>query len=406
MNELTVILSDFLKFTLEPLSEKNIRFRFSNGAELDIKPGFETAITVNINDEKLFRDMLIPPDELSLTEGYIYNVFDFKGDYEYLIKVADKARNADFSSFSRMKLLKAGSRIILSKTLESAKGFFSGKREGSIERDREAVSRHYDISNDFFASWLDRRMVYSGSFATEEINDLDAAQEAKLKSICTDLDIESGMSLLDIGCGWGSFLIYAAETTGISGLGVTLSSEQAALASQKINHAGLSSKCRVELMDYRRLPRNTKFDRISSIEMLHHVSSSNLPGFFKITNELLKDGGKLFLLTITCYPGRKTEPSAFGKKYFMPDYELVHPEVILDYALKAGFRLTVYDDVTTGYHYTSKKWIERLESLYPAILGKCSEETYRIQRLGMILMQLGFMNHDIGFYKMVFKKET
>ncbi|NUM69692.1 MAG: class I SAM-dependent methyltransferase [Ignavibacteriaceae bacterium] len=404
MNDLISSLSDLLKLTLQPLSEKNIRFRFSDGSVTDIKPGEEPVITVVINDERKFRDIIIPPDELSLTEGYIFNVFDFQGDYEHLIKVADRTRHADLSQFSRMKLFSAGTKVILSKTIDTAKGFFSTKKPGSVERDREAVASHYDISNDFFASWLDKRMVYSGTFATDEITDLDKAQEEKLNTICSDLDLRREMTLLDIGCGWGSFLIYAAENFGVHGTGVTLSKEQAEFASRRVAAAGLQNNITVKLSDYRDLSRDSAFDRISSIEMLHHVSKENIPGFFSICHYLLNPGGKLFLLTITGYPGKKIEPSAFGRKYFMPDYELVHPEVILNAANKAGFKLTVYDDVTSGYQYTSKKWIERLEQLYPAILDKCSEETYRIQKLGMIMMQLGFMNRDIGFYKMTFQK--
>ncbi|MGQ9927069.1 MAG: class I SAM-dependent methyltransferase, partial [Chloroflexaceae bacterium] len=140
----------------------------------------------------------------------------------------------------------------------------------SLERDRAAVCHHYDLGNDFYALWLDRRMVYSCAYFPTGDETLDEAQEAKLELICRKLRLRPGERLLDIGCGWGGLICYAAERYGVEALGITLSQAQAQLARERIAAAGLSGRCRVEICDYRQLPPSEVFDKVVSVGMVEH----------------------------------------------------------------------------------------------------------------------------------------
>src|SRR5260370_6064999 len=151
----------------------------------------------------------------------------------------------------------------------------------SKERDRQAVTYHYDRSNDFYALWLDSRMVYSCAYFATPGDDIDTAQERKLEYICRKLRLRPGERLLDIGCGWGSLAIYAAQHYGVEAYGITLSQPQAGLAQRRIREAGLSEKCRGEGRDYRAVTEANAFDKIVSVGMVAHVGEALLPAYFE-----------------------------------------------------------------------------------------------------------------------------
>jgi cyclopropane fatty-acyl-phospholipid synthase-like methyltransferase len=135
----------------------------------------------------------------------------------------------------------------------------------SIERDRQAITYHYDVSNDFYALWLDQQMVYSCAYFETSEEDLDTAQTRKLEYLCRKLRLRSGERLLDIGCGWGALAVYAARHYDVQVLGIALSQNQADLANQRLAQAGLQNQCRVELRDYRSLNELGGFDKLVSV---------------------------------------------------------------------------------------------------------------------------------------------
>src|SRR5690606_5927440 len=161
-------------------------------------------------------------------------------------------------------------------------------------RDRAAVRSHYDVGNDFYSLWLDSRMVYSCCYFEDESVSLDDAQLAKLDLVCRELRLSPGERLLDIGCGWGSLVIHAASRYGVDATGITLSERQAELGRMRIAEAGLSDRCRVEILDYRELPRDVSFDKIASVGMVEHVGRTQLGRYFSEVYRLLRPGG-LFL---------------------------------------------------------------------------------------------------------------
>src|SRR3989454_8196866 len=158
------------------------------------------------------------------------------------------------------------------------------------QRDRQAIAFHYDVSNDFYALFLDRRMVYTCAYYRHPDGDLDQAQEDKLELVCRKLRLEPGERLLDIGCGWGSLVMWAAERYGVRAHGVTLSRAQAEYAQAAIRHAGLEDRARVDHLDYRDLPANQRFDKIAAVGVIEHTGIRNYPGHFARGGGLLAAG--------------------------------------------------------------------------------------------------------------------
>ena len=159
--------------------------------------------------------------------------------------------------------------------------------------DRRAISRHYDVSNDFFALWLDRQRVYSCAYFRTPDDSLDRAQEQKLDHICCKLDLKPGERLLDIGCGWGALIFRAAERYGAHATGITLSEQQFSHVQEQIRMRNIADRCEVRLLDYRDVPEHEPFDKIASVGMFEHVGKKNLPGYFAKIYRLLRPGGLL-----------------------------------------------------------------------------------------------------------------
>ena len=160
--------------------------------------------------------------------------------------------------------------------------------------DASAIAYHYDVSNEFYALFLDRRMVYTCAYYRRPDGDLDQAQEDKLDLVCRKLRLQPGERLLDIGCGWGSLVVWAAERYGVLARGVTLSRAQAEYGQTWIRRLGLEERARVDHLDYRDLPRELRFDKIAAVGVIEHLGIGNYPDYFARVHELLAPGG-LFL---------------------------------------------------------------------------------------------------------------
>ncbi len=202
------------------------------------------AATVVLNHPGALRAMLLPGNELGLAEAYLYNDCDIEGEIERVFDLIEPVAQA---TDGWRKKLRVGKDLLSLPASHNGRGngsgvaSLSGERH-SIERDRQAVTYHYDVSNDFYRLWLDRRMMYSCAYFISEDQDLDTAQEQKLDHICRKLRLEPGQRLLDIGCGWGGLVIHAAERYGVDATGITLSKPQAELANERIEAAGLADR--------------------------------------------------------------------------------------------------------------------------------------------------------------------
>src|SRR3990170_73636 len=247
-----------------------------------------------LNHPGALRRMLIPPTDLNLGEAYVRNDFDVEGDLEAAIAAMVRAVTTRRPAREWARL--AVQALLLPRTLRSVSAPPRARLSGplhSLDRDRAAVRHHYDVGNDFYALWLDRRMVYSCAYFPAGTEELDAAQEAKLEHLCRKLRLQPGERLLDIGCGWASLVMYAAQRYGVQALGVTLSEPQARWAQPRIAEAGIQDRCRVEFCDYREVAEEP-FDKVVSVGTFEHVGRSRLPDYFGRAWALLRPGG-LFL---------------------------------------------------------------------------------------------------------------
>jgi len=256
---------------------------------------------------------------------------------------------------------------------------------------------HYDLGNDFYAAMLDKRMTYTCGY-WKNAQTLDEAQEAKLDLICRKLELKPGMRVLDIGCGWGSFMAYAAEHYGVECVGLTISKEQAEYGKQ-IMQSGLPVEFR--LQDYR--DEHEQFDRIVSIGMFEHVGRKNYREYMQVANRCLKDDG-LFLLHTIGKDVRNTSPDPWIDKYIFPNGELPALSQVTD----AAETLFVVEDVHNfgaDYDRTLMAWHKNFEASWPQFKDQFSERFYRMWRYYLLSCAGAFRARDIQLWQFVLSKK-
>ncbi len=258
----------------------------------------------------------------------------------------------------------------------------SGRRQAARD-DKALIQFHYDVSNDFYALFLDREMVYSCAYFTDWSNSLDQAQEDKLDIICRKLRLRPGESFLDIGSGWGALLCHAAQHYGIRAHGVTLSQAQFDYATDKIERLGLKDRVTVALCDYRTL--EGRYDKIASIGMYEHVGIANYEAYFKKIRGLLGGRGIFLNHGITRRAKRKIEN--FGKispgkrvilKYIFPGSELDHIGHTLQVMESCGFEVHDVEGLRLHYARTLRLWLDRLTARREEAIAQVGPERYRM----------------------------
>jgi cyclopropane-fatty-acyl-phospholipid synthase len=400
-----------------PSSERPFALRLWDGTVDGPGVGHEPSFTLVLNRPGALRRMLLPPTDLTLGEAYLRDDFDVEGDLEKATELADvlAARLRSPALLARLarRLRKLPADDVPEKPGDGTPGHLRGRLH-SRKRDAAAVRSHYDVGNEFYALWLDGRMVYSCAYFETGEEDIHAAQEAKLDLICRKLRLEPGESLLDIGCGWGNLVLHAAERYGVRATGITLSERQATFARARIAEAGLADRCRIEVRDYRDLPRGAAFDKVVSVGMFEHVGRARLPTYFSQAYRLTRPGG-LFLnhgiVTLSSPPAplRMLErPLArrisFIQRYVFPDGELVAPADVLRFAEAAGFETRDVESLREHYALTLRRWVGRLEEHYDEATRIAGEMTYRVWRLYMSGSARAFATGRIGVIQTLFSK--
>lgn len=267
----------------------------------------------------------------------------------------------------------------------------------TVKRAFQVGEAHYDLGNDFYAAMLDKRMTYTCGY-WKNAKTLDEAQEAKLDLICRKLDLKPGMRVLDIGCGWGSFMAYAAEHYGVECVGLTISKEQAEYGKQLMQR-GLPVEFR--LQDYR--DETEQFDRIVSVGMFEHVGRKNYREYMHVANRCLKDDG-LFLLHTIGKNVRNTSPDPWIDKYIFPNGELPTLSQVTD----AAETLFVVEDVHNfgaDYDRTLMAWHKNFEASWPQFKDQFSERFYRMWRYYLLSCAAAFRARDIQLWQFVLSKK-
>ena len=258
----------------------------------------------------------------------------------------------------------------------------------SSERDAAQIQFHYDVSDDFYALWLDPRRVYSCAYYRDEAMTLAQAQEAKLDLICRKLALQPGERFLDIGAGWGALMLWAAEHYGVDATGITLSKNQHAHVQQVIKARGLEGRVRMELLDYRNMDTSRTFDKIASVGMFEHVGHANMPGYFNKVCSLLKPGGLVLNHGITAGGPDHDQLGAgmgdFIEKYIFPGGELLHISQVLRDMAHGGLEMVDTENLRPHYARTLWAWSDALEAQLDAA-QRVLASTSNAARSGKIL---------------------
>jgi len=349
--------------------------------------------------------LLFPPTPDGFAEAYLRGDVEIEGEMMAAVQAGEALDLRRLHSTDLRRLIRWG--LTLRRGAAPAKrpvrvARMRGQRH-SRARDMAAIRFHYDVGEDFYRLWLDRRLTYSCAYfesAAVPEADLDAAQEAKLDLICRKLGLREGQRLLDIGCGWGSLIVYAAERYGVEALGVTLSERQAAEANRRAAAAGLGDRARAEVRDYRDLGALGRFDAVASVGMFEHVGRANLGPYFRATREALLPGGRLLNhgiattrtgLDWALRPGR----GHFVDRYVFPDGELVTVARAIAAARQAGFEVHGMESLRPHYALTLTAWVRRLEAAWDAAVAAAGEEVARTWRLYMSAARLGFERGEL-----------
>lgn len=362
--------------------------------------------TIVLKHPGSLRRMFVPPTDLAVGEAYIYDDFDIEGDIEAIGGLADNlgVLENDAGALARLgvKLLRLPSG---GPSREGRQGARLRGKAHTKQRDEAAIRYHYDVSNDFYALWLDRAMVYSCAYFSRPDEDLDAAQQRKLDYICRKLRLRPGERLLDIGCGWGGLAMHAAREYGAEVSGITLSEAQAQLANERIAEAGLADRCRVEVRDYRDVDESRPFDTLVSVGMFEHVGGALLPTYFAKAARLLRPGGVFLNHGIsTEIAKRPSRTTTFSDVYVFPDGELLPISTTMAEAERAGFEVRDTESLREHYALTLRNWVRRLEEHAEEVRAVTDDVTYRVWRLFMSFSAHQFERGGIGVYQTLLVK--
>jgi cyclopropane-fatty-acyl-phospholipid synthase len=385
-----------LQVLLRDYHPRNFAIRFWDGSQWPAETD-SPSFTLILSHPHALRSMLQNGD-LAISESYIRGDFDLEGDLEAAMALASYLMGRHWPISTVLRI--GWSVFRMSANGRSGRNgqrpaTLSGERH-SVERDRQAVTYHYNVSNDFYALWLDQRMVYSCAYFETTNEDLDTAQARKLDYLCRKLRLRPGERLLDIGCGWGGLVIHAAQHYGVDVLGITLSHNQADLA----NH-----RCRVELRDYRDLNEIGGFDKLVSVGMFEHVGENRLPLYFQHAWQLLRPGG-VFLNHGIALRANERWPKGptFISRYVFPDGDLVPINTTLRYAEEAGFEVRDVESLREHYALTLRHWARRLEFHRDQALQVVDEATYRVWRLFLPGSAYGFATGPLNVYQALLLK--
>jgi cyclopropane-fatty-acyl-phospholipid synthase len=356
--------------------------------------------TMVLNRPASLRRMLLPPNELSIVESYISGDTEIEGSMEAASNLGEMIGDRLRSPLAVARLVglvlklpgTADDNLADARFPERARKL--GPRHAPV-RDAAAIHFHYDVGNDFYKLWLDRRMVYSCAYFRSPDDSLDVAQEAKLDLICRKLRLKPGERLLDIGCGWGGLVMHAAEHYGADATGITLSPNQETFAKKQIADAGLADRCRVAIRDYRTLTIEDGFDKIASIGMVEHVGLTHLSVYFESAFRALKPGG-LFLNhgIVSLGEARPTSSSekifrkfwkadAFIDRYVFPDGQLTATDDVIAAAEASGFEVRDVESLREHYAMTLRHWVRSLEEKSSEAMELVGNHTFRVWRLYM-----------------------
>jgi len=394
----TVVCAEFLDALLADYPRRDFQVRLWDGTTCGTER--QPRFTLVLKHPGALRAMFLSPSELALGEAYVDDDYDIEGDIEAAFDLADYLLGQERSLWQSLDLTARLRRMPGSDLLRT--GLHPAGLPGPVhskDRDRQAVRYHYDLPAEFYALWLDRRMVYSCAYFAKPEEDLDTAQVRKLDYICRKLRLRPRERLLDIGCGWGGLIMHAAAHYGVEAVGITLSVPQAELARKRLHESELNNRCRVEVCDYRDLETNQQYDKIVSVGMFEHVGEELLPEYFRRACSLLRPGGVFLNHGIAYSANYRRRGPSFTDRYVFPDGELLPISTSLRAAELSGFEVRDVESLREHYALTLHHWVRRLEARAEEARRITNDATYRIWRLYMAGAAHGFRTGRLNLYQ-------
>ncbi|WP_067185651.1 class I SAM-dependent methyltransferase [Microtetraspora niveoalba] len=348
------------------------------------------------------------PGELGLARAYVSGHIDVHGDmYELLNRMWTLTLN-DIPLSEKIAAMRAlGTKPLLMRVppppQEMRRSTLArlGSRHAK-KRDAEAIHHHYDVSNRFYEWVLGPSMAYTCAVFPTQDATLEEAQYTKFDLVAKKLDLQPGMRLLDIGCGWGGMVIHAAREYGVKALGVTLSRQQAEWAQKAIAEAGLSELAEVRFMDYRDV-KESGFDRVSSIGLTEHIGKDNLPSYFSFLYGKLKPGGRLLNHCITRPTGKEKtlNKGGFINRYVFPDGELESVGYLIRQMEDTGFEIRHEENLREHYALTLRKWCANLDANWDDAVREVGRGIARVWRLYMAGCVVGFERNKVQLHQVL-----
>jgi cyclopropane-fatty-acyl-phospholipid synthase len=356
--------------------------------------------TFRVRSPRAVAHALAAPGQLGIGRAYVSGELEVS-DLDEVLRLLDSWKPPPLDRARKARLALAAARaagVTRPPKRPLAELAPSGKFH-SKERDARAVRHHYDVSNDFFALFLDESMTYSCGVWNRGATTLEEAQETKLELVCKKLAIEPRERVLDIGSGWGSFAIHAAKHHGARVTGITLSEPQARLAQERAKEAGVASRVDFKVMDYRDTPPDDRYDAVASIGMVEHVGEEMIDLYAAQIARLLKPGGRLLNHGIAKQRHGDPEAGPFSNRYVFPDADtlpLSRSTLALE---RAGFEVRHVEGFREDYARTLTNWIERLDANLPEARRLAGDERLRVWRLYLRAARNGFETGFTSIYQ-------
>lgn len=384
----------------------------------------DAVATLVVRSPEALQRFLARPGELGFVRAYVSGDVDIEGDLYGLLHAAATLEIRPDLLAALPLLLEAGSGLLRPPPPPPEEVHLHGGLH-TRGRDSDAISHHYDVSNEFYRLVLGPSMVYSCAVWDDPDGTLDDAQAAKLELVCQKLGLRPGLRLLDVGCGWGSMVLHAARHHGVSAVGITLSHEQAELARKRVADAGLGDLVEIRLQDYRDVD-DGPYDAISSIGMFEHVGRRRIEEYTNTLYELLPPGGRLLNHAIA-RPGYRQAPTALGRaralgrrvatavgsdltsridsdlmrRYVFPDGELHEVGVVVSLLQETGFEVRHLESIREHYALTLRRWVANLEADWHTAVDLVGEGRARVWRLYMAASAVTFTTNGVQVHQVL-----
>jgi cyclopropane-fatty-acyl-phospholipid synthase len=390
---------DVLRHELEHvLTDRPFTVRFWDGSELPSTSRDNGLPTFSVRSPKAIAHLLRAPGQLGLGRAYVSGEIAVD-DMDAVARLLATWSPPEITGAARRRLVLAGVRaagIQRPPAIPEAELRPEGRRH-SLRRDSRSVRHHYDLSNDFFALFLDDSMTYSCAIFESPDQSLEDAQANKRETVCRKLALQPGMRVLDVGCGWGSLSVHMAER-GAEVVGITLSEPQAARARLRAEEHGVADKVEIRVMDYRQL-RDERFDAIASIGMVEHVGAVNIDAYLRLLAGLLEPGGVLLNHGIARLRHTDGEAGAFSERYVFADAAPLHLSRIQLAVETAGLVTNHVEGYAEHYARTLTHWLANLEADLPRAEALVGPERVNVWRLYLRAARNGFETGFTSIYQ-------